>query len=743
MSTDIIEQHKTSPRILHIAVPTPLDGGFDYLITKPQAATLLPGMRVRIPFGHTDKTGILLEAREHSEIDIKRLRSIHRVLDSTPCLPEDLLMLGHWTSQYYHYPLGEVLHHMLPTLLRGDHPQAPSSEDIWQLTDMATQDSSDSLKRAPKQAAILALLRNNPDGLTSEQISGHFSHWHSPVKALCDKGLVTKQSQTTTVTIRGSISQDKPVLTEEQAHAIAQISAERHHYKTWLLDGVTGSGKTEVYLQLIEQALQSQQQVLLLVPEIGLTPQLLERFRQRLACEMVVLHSGLSDKQRLNAWLSAKAGQANLIIGTRSAVFTPLPTPGLIIIDEEHDGSFKQQDSLRYHARDLAIMRAKQLDIPIILGSATPSLESLQNARQARYGWLRLSKRAGNAKLPRLAVIDSRQTPPGQIISPTLAERMQTHLSQGQQVLIFLNRRGYSPVLMCYDCGWASKCHRCDAHMTVHKQQNILRCHHCGSERALPQQCPDCQSSKLQAVGKGTERLEQELQQRFPDYNIIRIDKDATRKQGALAESLEKIKSGQADILIGTQMLAKGHHFPNVTLVGILGVDQGLFSADFRGPEFMAQTITQVAGRAGRAEQAGEVILETHQPDHPLLHCLIKQGYPQFAQTALVERQAAHLPPFKHLALLRAEATSSNTALDFLQHLRDSLPQQPTAVMLLGPIPAPMEKRAGRFRAQLLLESPQRGPLQTLLNELKVAAKALPLSRKVRWSIDVDPNDML
>ncbi|MCK5640042.1 MAG: primosomal protein N', partial [Gammaproteobacteria bacterium] len=507
--------------------------------------------------------------------------------------------------------------------------------------------------------------------------------------------------------------------------------------------GVTGSGKTEVYLRIIEEVLASGRQALVLVPEIGLTPQLVQRFQQRFPVPIALLHSGLNDTERLNAWLMARDGSAPIVIGTRSAVFTPLCKPGVIIVDEEHDASYKQHDGFRYSARDLAVMRGHLVQVPVLLGSATPSMESLHNTRSVRYGLLELSKRAGAASQPSIRLLDIRSQPMDEGLSDNLLQVMRRHLQQNGQILLFLNRRGYAPVLMCHDCGWVGKCQRCDAHLTLYAGQRRMRCHHCASERPVFSECPECKSHELHPVGQGTERVEQALQRNFPDTEIARIDRDSTRRKGSMEAMLERIHEGKTRILVGTQMLAKGHHFPGVTLVAILDCDQGLFSVDFRASERMAQLITQVAGRAGRAEKSGEVLIQTHHPEHPLLQCLIQQGYQGFSKAILAERQAAELPPFSHMALLRAEAVAADAAMTFLCEARDLAQAIDVSdVDILGPVPAPMERRAGRFRAQLLLQATQRQDLQNLLSPWIQQLEGLKAGRKVRWSLDVDPYEM-
>jgi len=478
-----------------------------------------------------------------------------------------------------------------------------------------------------------------------------------------------------------------------------------------------------------------------LVPEISLTPQLTQRFMQRLHTHIASLHSGLNDTQRHSAWVQASKGIARVVIGTRSALFTPMPDLGLIILDEEHDGSFKQQEGFRYHARDLALVRAKNKNIPVLLGSATPSLESLENVSRGLYSLLTLTRRgAANARPPEVSLLDVCRRPMEDGISDQLLIKVEEHLNKGGQVLLFLNRRGYAPLLMCHECGWTTACQRCDANMTLHHHNQRLVCHHCGYEKHAPTSCPQCEHESLYIPGAGTERIEVALTEKFPEVVISRIDRDTTRRKGELDKKLKQARTGKAQILIGTQMLAKGHDFPNVTLVGILNADQGLFSADFRGTEHMAQLIIQVSGRAGRGEKAGEVIIQTHHPEHPLLHTLLESGYAGFAQSALTERKLANFPPFSYMAIVRCESIQKQHGPAFLNECRQSLNFE--GIELFGPLPAPMEKRAGRYRWQLILLADERKKLHGVLHHWVPKISALKSVNKVRWSIDVDPQDM-
>lgn len=528
--------------------------------------------------------------------------------------------------------------------------------------------------------------------------------------------------------------------TPAQRAAISAVQAlERGDALT--LFGVTGSGKTLVYLEALRPLVEAGRGAIVLVPEIALTPQLVARFRERLEAPVVELHSGLSDGDRLRAWTAARAGTASVIIGTRSAVFAPLARPGLIVVDEEHDTSYKQQEGFRYSGRDLAVWRARALDVPVVLGSATPSLESIENARAGRYERLVLPDRTGSAGDPAVQLVDMRRHPPTDGLTQPLSAAIQAHLDAGGQALIYLNRRGFAPVLLCPACGQVAECLRCDARMVVHQRRAQLVCHHCGAERPLPSACPECQG-ELQAVGHGTERLEQALRERFGEAIVARVDRDAVRRRGELARQLDRVRRGDARVLVGTQMVTKGHDFPRVTLVGVVDTDQGLFGTDFRSSERLAQSLIQVAGRAGRAEHPGQVLIQTLFPEHPLLRVLLTSGYAGFAELALAERQQAGWPPFSYLALLRAEASGRPAAFAFLEQARDCAPEAGGRVQLLGPAPAPMERRSGRYRGQLLVRAETRASLQRFLSAWQPALEAATGSRRARWSLDVDPVEL-
>jgi len=746
---------------LRVALPVPLPRLFDYLppgdrsSDGPGDGAAEVGCRVRVPFGSRSVVGVVVGVGP-PEPGVAELREAEAVLDPQPLLQGELLESLRWLARYSHAPLGEVLTTALPSALRRGEPLPDTHAWAWRLTEAGATGLS-RLRGRPRQLADL-LQTARMQALDEDQLETSLDDWRNAARALRARGLAER------IAVPASqcapMPQPGPVLNDEQAAALDALRA-RPGFAAWLLDGVTGSGKTEVYLNAIADCLARGRQALVLVPEIGLTPQALARFRQRLGVPVHALHSGLGDPERARVWAAAWRGEARVIVGTRSAVFTPLPEAGLIVIDEEHDGSYKQQDGIRYHARDFALVRGKALDVPVLLGSATPSLESLHNAQAGRYAHLRLRKRAGDAQPPAVRVLDVRKRPLDAGLSPELLRAMRAALDAGGQVLVFKNRRGYAPVLLCHDCGWSAQCKRCSTPlrstpMTVHGGGRRLQCHHCGARQTPPPACPDCASLALQPQGVGTERLEELLAETFADVPVMRIDSASTRRKDAL-EKLFVEFGARPGILVGTQMLAKGHDLPNLTLVAVVGIDEGLFSADFRAGEKLAQLLIQVAGRAGRAQKRGEVLLQTHHPEHPLLQTLIHGGYHAFAEAELAQREAAGFPPFAHLALLRAEAQHADAPMQFLQAAKTglmpwvaakpargaiALTSAPEGLTLDGPVAAPMPRRAGMYRAQLLLSSPTRRALHVALEAALPAVYALPEARKTRWSLDVDPVDL-
>jgi len=729
--------------ILRIAAPTPLRTLLDYRSSTPEAPAI--GSRVRVPLGRRSVVGVVMEHAERSELDPKRLRPIGDVLDDAPLLPADLVALSRWAADYYQHPIGEVVAQVPPPRARRDKAASGRRVVAARLTDAGLAADPAEHARAPaRQRALLALAEAPGQtlpmaALAARGVSG------AVVRGLFEAGLAERVSLAPGFAAKDAdqIRTTAPALSDEQTRAATAIAGGDPVFRTILLDGVTGSGKTEVYFTAMQAALDAGRQVLMLVPEIGLTPQTLNRIRGRFPLPIALLHSALAEGERMESWRAAAAGHARIVVGTRSAVFAALPDLGLIVVDEEHDESYKQQDGFRYSARDLAVKRASLRDVPVVLGSATPSLASLANARADRYVHVRLTERAGEASPPSLGLIDMGRHGDDDGLSAPLLTAMTEHLDRGEQVLVFINRRGFAPVLMCRSCAWIAECPRCDARLTVHTRPEGLRCHHCGYQTTLPSHCPSCGDVEPLPVGVGTQRTEQALSARFPDVPVIRIDRDTTRSVSALDETLAGIHRDGAAILVGTQMLAKGHHFPRVTLAAIVGADAGFFSADFRAGERQAQILVQVAGRAGRAERPGRVLIQTRHPDHPLLQTLLTQDYGAWAALALEERRALALPPFGHLALVRAEATDAAAPRAFLTAAAERFTALGYAVQVLGPVPALMARRQGRQRMQLLLQARERAPLHRLLARALPEIDALPEARRVRWSLDVDPLDTL
>lgn len=726
--------------IVRVALAVPLPRFFDYLY--PTDLTPIVGGRVLVPFGSQKRVGIVVDLPASSDVAKEKLKPIIDVLDADSLFNSTTWDWLAWSANYYRAALGDVLFQALPVKLRNGESSVKNDRTFWRITDLGKQAlESGELKRAKKQIEALNLL------LTQDLEKGNNEISSAIWSALKGKDYV---EETIVPTEQKSWQQalgDNPLvnldnrltLNKQQALAFSQLLFQEG-FNVWLLEGVTGSGKTEIYLQYIEEVLKKGKQVLVLVPEIGLTPQTVRRFQARFNVEIDVLHSNLNDTQRLNVWERARTGQSAIVIGTRSALFTQFSDLGLIILDEEHDGSFKQQDGWRYHARDLGIVLAQKLNIPILLGSATPSLESVNNVQNGKYHHLVLSKRAGNATALRQFVIDLKHQRIQNGLSEPLLQRMQEHLEKGNQVLLFLNRRGFAPVLLCHECGWIDECHHCEKPYTYHQHQRVLRCHHCGAQKTVPMQCGHCGSTHLVTTGLGTEQLEETLKARFPQYNIARIDRDSTARKGKLEGYLEDIQQGKSQILIGTQMLAKGHHFPNVTLVALVNVDNALFSLDFRAEERLAQLYVQVAGRSGRAEKQGEVVLQTHYPDHPLLTTLLEKGYQAFAEETLKLRHNMGLPPFSFQALFKALCRHSEEAENALSQLASFFYEQKIeGLQVLGPIPAPFSKKAGQYRWQLLLQHTSRKQLQSALSRY---SPELIKSSQVRLILDVDPLDL-
>lgn len=748
MNQEVAQAHSepllTSERYARVALNVPLASLFDYQIPKALAYRhrLEPGMRVKVPFGPRHMVGVIVELSETTELAPEQLKALQGLLDHTPVIEKKMLDLCSWAARYYHHPIGEVVFHALPTLLRkGDHAEF-RQETWWFVTEAGKQFDLQKLKNAKRQFAFLDAARQHESHGLSPHLCSLLDLQTNAGKALAEKGLVRfeerefRRAQET----HAHQKQVPPTLNPEQEQATQRLLKMCGQFGCALLDGITGSGKTEVFLRLMDQLLRDDKQILVMVPEIGLTPQTLRRFESRLETDIVLMHSNMSDRERLDAWLLAERGDAKVIIGTRSAVFVPTQKLGLIIIDEEHDASYKQQDGFRYHGRDLAIKRAQAENIPVLLASATPSYESLHNAASKKFAWLKLRQRAGQAILPTMERVDLRGQSLLKGFAPQTLEAMRQCLQRKEQVLVFLNRRGYAPTLMCHQCGWIASCDHCDANLTVHKKANKLHCHHCDSHQAMLHQCPECHSHELFTVGEGTEQIEGILNEVFKETPVLRIDRDSTQRKSALTQITQKIHEHDQAILVGTQMLAKGHHFPNVTLVVIMDADGGLFSADFRAMERTAQLIIQVAGRAGRASKPGRVLLQTYHPEHAAIQCLCEQGYEPFALGGLRERQQLMLPPFFHQAIIRAEAKDEYAAMQALNELRDWLSLSTTApIAMLGPYAAIMVRKAGQHRALLSLKAAQRANLHEALAFASQWLELQAKNHKIRFAIDVDP----
>ncbi|NYE28693.1 primosomal protein N' (replication factor Y) [Rhodanobacter sp. K2T2] len=722
------------PAVLRVALPVPLPTLFDYL--PPAEGSAQAGSRVWVPFGRGKLVGVVVEIDAQAAVGSSRLKPAIRLLDDAPLLDAELMQTLAWAADYWLGAPGEAYTNALPLALREPRPLPAIGDEYWSLS-AAGQSAHDAGSRRGGSKQLLALLAER--ALSAQELTERLPGWRDASRRLAAAGLIERSERPPlNHALPASLP---PQLNDEQQQAVAAVSAHLGEYQPFLLDGVTGSGKTEVYLALIEQVLAQGKQALLLVPEIGLAPQTVRRLRERLGVIVEVLHSNLSEGDRARAWLRARAGSARVILGTRSAMFTPLPEAGIIIVDEEHDSAYKQQEGFRYHARDLAVVRARALNVPVLLGSGTPSLESLANAEAGRYRTLHLRARPGAIRPPQVQIIDMRAQRLEHGMSPALLAAVAETVARGEQALVFRNRRGYAPVLLCRSCGWHPDCPRCDRPLTLHAGRRQLLCHHCDFRQRVPVACPVCASADLKPQGQGTERLEEALIAHFPQVPVLRVDRETTRRRDAFEQLLATLQNDQPAILVGTQMLAKGHDLPNLTLVAIVGVDEGLHSVDFRAGERMAQLVVQVAGRAGRARKPGRVLLQTHQPEHPLLRGLLAHGYAAAARELLAERRQIQLPPYSHQVLLRADAPTREPVDAFLAAAHAALPES-AELQIAGPMPAPMPLRAGRHRGQLLLEAASRSVLHGLLRPWRLALIAMPQARHVRWSLDVDPIDL-
>jgi primosomal protein N' (replication factor Y) len=723
-------------KILRVALDVPLDTLFDYSAANQGEITI--GDRVLVSFGRRQMVGVVAEIVDHSDLSPGRIKPVLQVFRDTPPLSDEIFRLLRFCADYYHHPLGEVVLNALPVPLRQTRPVARAKPTGYRLTDSGLAVETDALPaRAIVKRKLLQSLKQ-AGTLACSDIAAVSPSARQALKEFIAQGWAEESDDIADSAPTPFKTDELPPLTPPQEQAIAAILSGQDQFQVWLLYGITGSGKTEVYLRVIAQVLQRGGQALVLVPEINLTPQLESRFRARFpdTCQ-VSLHSRLSAGERLRHWSLAQSGRAKIVLGTRLALFTPMPKLQLIVVDEEHDSSFKQQDGLRYSARDMAVARGKQAGTPVILGSATPALETWYNASIGRYQKLELPARAiAEAALPAIHCIDISRAKLADGLSDSLIDALRKRLERGEQSLVFINRRGYAPVMRCGQCGWVSTCHRCSSRLVVHLREKRLRCHHCGHESRIPPTCPDCGNADLAPLGQGTQRLEDTLGSLFPAARILRVDRDSTRRKQALPEMLERIHAAEVDIVIGTQLLAKGHDFKKLTLVGVVNADGALYSADFRASERLFAQLMQVAGRAGRDTLPGVVLIQTQFPTHPLFQALIKHDYPGFAATLLTERKQAEFPPYCHQALLRAEAPQMETALAFLRKAQGVAPRD-FDISLFDPVPAQMARLAGMERAHLLVQAASRGALQAFLSAWNKAL--FGLGGSVRWSLDIDP----
>ncbi|WP_371822871.1 primosomal protein N' [Paludibacterium sp. B53371] len=718
---------------VEVALDVPLWTTFHYLTEQP----LLRGQRVQVSFGSRRMCGVVTNSFNENKDYAFRMKHVGEAFDELPPLPEDFLALVNFAASYYHHPFGQTLFTALPTALREPRAVRLADRQVWQLTPAGR-----AAVIPPRHKVRFALWQALSQGdLTPEAVRELAPGGAAILRQWQQDGWVRRATPAAgAAQVQGAMP-----LTAEQQAAFDTIQSAKAPCKPWVLHGVTGSGKTEVYLHLIEQQLRAGRQVLVLVPEINLTPQLIGRFVQRFPqTPLALLHSNVADGERLNAWVDAWQGRARIVIGTRLAVFTPLPELGMVIVDEEHDGSFKQQDGLRYHARDLAVWRAHRAGVPIVLGSATPCLETLANVEAGRYRRLVLAERAHrSASLPQVRLLDVRRVRRSEGMCDEVMAALAERVRKRELSLVYINRRGFAPVVACTECGWISGCPRCSAKLVVHLLERKLRCHHCGWEEPVPHVCPECGNTDIKPLGEGTQRLEAALARALPGARILRIDRDTTQRREAWHEIYRQVQSGEVDILVGTQMLAKGHDFGALSLVVILNADGALYSADFRASERLFAQLMQVAGRAGRADRPGEVLLQTQWPEHPLYQALVAHDFDHYARVLLDERRQAGFPPATFQAQLRADAPTLAEATAFLQDIRARLaPQaQQAGVMLCGPAPALMVRLANRERAQLVLESAERSGLHQLLNHLTVWLPEQASGRGLRWSLDVDPQE--
>lgn len=715
--------------ILRVALDVPLPKLFDYRANGATRDDI--GRRVLVPFGKKRVVGVIVEVAAKSAISDHRLRAAEKILRDMPPLASEWLALAEFCAGYYHYPLGQVVMAALPPRLRTAKP-IPDAPVVYVLTPAGKDALAELSARQKRRRALLGRLASGPASMV--ELSAHGAGASALLRPCIESGWVTAAEAPRTAPRFVAAH----TLTPEQQQSFEAMRGGLSGFGVRLLYGITGSGKTEVYLCLIAQVLERGRQALVLVPEIALTPALETAFRARFpGAHIAIQTSAMAELARARGWLDAQSGRADIVLGTRLAAFAPLPRLGVIVVDEEQDASFKQQEGLRYSARDVAIVRARSAGVPVVLCSATPSLESFHHAQSGKYALSRLTRRAiEEAALPVIRLIDTRNETPRDGIASRLADALAARLARGEQALVFLNRRGYAPVLACPACDWVSGCRRCSAHLVVHLGEKLLRCHHCGLAVPIPRTCPQCGNTDLQAFGRGTQRIETALAERFPGANVLRIDSDAARGRGKLEDLLQR--AARADILVGTQILAKGHHFERLTLVGVLGADSGLFSGDYRASERTFAQLQQVAGRSGRAKLPGEVLIQTRYPHHALYRSLVNHDFTGFAGNLLAERRVAGFPPFVFEAALRAESRDAHRALRFLQEALAHAPKERASITLFDPAPMSLARLAGLERAQMLLQSGSRPRLQAFLHAWSEWLHAAP-AHGVRWHLDVDP----
>ena len=729
-----VNKHPVSPtdfgsgmgaQIVDVLVATKFGKSLCYLNKTGHA--LEPGELVRVPLGKQVITGIIIgEGTDSGDFKLKDIKG--RISDTCK-MPAELLELIFWTARYYHAPVGQVLSTALPKSLLDGKPAKAQTNPAWE----TCENNDPQIKSTPKQQQLIDWLTHREVASTTQDIlaAGFGRHL---LKALRDKGLVrvlTEEAQSAQMLAQSALTPGS-----EQSRALSSI---QNHDGPFLLQGVTGSGKTEVYLQVAQQVLETAKQVLFLVPEIGLIPQMMERLEERFNLPVLGYHSATSESGKISCWHQSAGKHPIIVVGTRSSVFLPFSNLGLIVIDEEQDLSYKQFEGVRYNARDLALIRAKKTGAKLILGSATPSLESLYNSERGHYQLLKLEERVANKRMPNWQLVQASPTSSTPISSQVL-KHIGNELSQGGQVLIFLNRRGYAPKLVCLNCAWSAMCQACDSQMCIHQQPPALVCHRCDGRLSVPGSCPCCGSEKLETRGVGTEQLELFLGNSFPQVPCLRIDRDSTQRKNAFTEKLDQLKSGTPALLIGTQMITKGHHLPGISLVVALGADSALFSHDFRAIEHLSQTLTQVAGRSGRGERAGKILVETSQPDHPLLEQLCNENYEQISHKLLVNRKQYGLPPAGYSAALHASSIDLRAVNQFMSTLEPSL-QNPD-VLHIGPMPSIIERKAGRYRYQIRFFAKTRSGLHAAMAKLEDHIAQLKGFNKIRWAIDIDPLTM-